>query len=86
MTTQLLLITLFFTTGALAVGTIAASVRHAMPQLRALQAAMAAGDPVREISWRVVNVEVRHQTAPANVLPFRQAALPRHPQTWRAAA
>ncbi|PLK25676.1 hypothetical protein [Novosphingobium sp. TH158] len=85
MTAQLLLSALFVATGGFALAVIAASIAQALPRLRALRAEMAAGDPMREVTWRVTTVEVRRLPAPVSVLPVRRkAALV--PQSWRAAA
>jgi hypothetical protein len=86
MATQVLLSVLFLTTGIGAAAVIFASVRHALPQVRALKAALASADPVREISWKVTSVDVRREPASVSLLPVtRKAALPRQ-QQWLAAA
>lgn len=86
MMTQLLLSALFLACGLLVIATLASSVRRALPQLRSLRAEMASGDPQREITWRIVSVEVKRRAAAVSVLPIRpKVALPRQ-QAWLAAA
>lgn len=90
MAAQVLLSTLFLATGIGAMAVIFASVRNALPQVEALRTAMQAGDPVREISWKITTVEVSRQPAVVSLLPATrsviQAVAPIRQQTWLAAA
>ncbi len=90
MAAQVLLSALFLATGIGAMVVIFASVRKALPQAQALRAAMQAGDPVREISWKVTTVDVSRQPAVVSLLPATrsviQTVVPVRQQTWLAAA
>lgn len=90
MAVQVLLSALFLATGTGAMTVIFASVRKVLPQVEALRTAMQAGDPVREISWKVTTVEVNRQTAVVSLLPATRSVIqtvrPVRQQTWLAAA
>jgi hypothetical protein len=86
MMAQLLLSALFLGSGVIAFATIASSVRGALPSLRALRANLAAGDPVQEIRWTVMTVDVGSQPSKVSVLPVRQRVARPRQQTWLAAA
>ncbi|MFM5931202.1 MAG: hypothetical protein ACKOPQ_09865 [Novosphingobium sp.] len=90
MTAQLLVSALFLAAGLGACAALQASIVAALPKVRALRAAMAAGDPVREVTWRVTTVDVSRTIAAVSVIPAarsvtRSAGQPRQ-QTWLAAA